>query len=46
MIYAPTEKNIASLEIISYDENTSYVEIYGTFTPGKYYTITQEVWVE
>ena len=45
-IYAPTEKNIKNLEIISYDENVSYVEINGTFTPGKFYNITQDVWVE
>ena len=46
MIYAPENKNINNLEIISYDENTSYVTINGTFTSGKYYRITQDVYVE
>ena len=45
-IYAPTNKNITNIEIISYDENTSYVTITGTFTQGKYYRITQDVYVE
>lgn len=46
MIYAPENKNINNLEIISYDGNTSYVTINGTFTSGKYYRITQDVYVE
>lgn len=45
-IYVPTNKNINNLEIISYDEKTSYAKIEGTFTQGKYYTITQNVYVE
>lgn len=46
MIYAPTNKTITNLEIISYDETLVYATINGTFTQGKYYTITQDVWVE
>lgn len=46
LIYAPQDKNLKNLEIISYDESTSYVTIEGTFTPGKYYNIKQDVWVE
>lgn len=46
IIYVPTNKNIVNLEIISYDENTSYAKINGTFTQGKYYQITQDVYVE
>lgn len=43
-IYVP--KPITSLEIISYDETTSYQTITGTFSQGKYYTLTQDVRVE
>ena len=46
LIYAPTGKDITDLEIISYDEKTSYAKIKGTFTQGKYYQITQNVRVE
>ena len=45
VIYAPTGKNITNLEIISYDESTVYTTITGTFTQGKYYTITQDVYI-
>lgn len=43
-IYVP--KAIANIEIISNDEETSYQTITGTFTQGKYYTLTQDVRVE
>lgn len=43
-IYVP--KAITNIEIISNDENTSYQTITGTFTQGKYYTLTQDVRVE
>ena len=46
MIYSPTDKQIDNLEIISYDEQTHYATINGTFTQGKYYQITQDVYVE
>jgi len=46
IIYAPTNKTIKDLEIISYDEATSYVVINGNFTQDKYYRITQDVYVE
>ena len=45
VIYAPTGKNITNLEILSYDENTVYTTITGNFTQGKYYTITQDVYI-
>lgn len=45
VIYAPTNKTISNLEILSYDETTSYVTIDGNFTPGKYYQVTQDVYV-
>ena len=45
IIYVPTNKNIENIEIISYDENTSYATINGTFEEGKYYRITQDVYV-
>lgn len=46
MIYVPTGKTITNLQIISYDEQVVYAEINGSFTQGKYYTITQDVYVE
>lgn len=46
LIYVPENKNLSNLEIVSYDEKTSYITITGSFTPGKYYNIKQDVWVE
>lgn len=43
-IYVP--KLIDNIEIISFDENTSYQTINGTFNINKYYIITQDVRVE
>ena len=45
VIYAPIGKNIDNLEIISYDEVDSYAIIKGNFTQGKYYNITQDVYI-
>ena len=44
-VYCPANKNITSIEIISNDESTSYNTITGTFTNGKLYQITQDVYV-
>ena len=42
-IYAPTNKDITSVEIISNDEKTSYATIQGNFVRGNLYNIGQNV---
>ena len=39
------DKAINNIEMVSNDNNTSYATINGTFTIGKYYKITQDVYV-
>ena len=47
VVYVPSSKNIQSIEIISNDENTVYQRITNlNLTKGKYYVITQDVYIE
>lgn len=45
-VYNPTDKNILSIQILSADEDTVYLTIDNVnFGSGKYYTLTQDVYV-
>lgn len=45
-LYTPVDKDIVNLEIISNDELTSYLTINYNFERAKYYSISQNVYVE